>query len=105
MKRNRVAFAIIAALFLFSSGCVVTERPGDRRARTYYYYPDYEIYYYPHVERYYWRERGDWRYDSKPPPRFVLRERERVRIDSRDDPHNDHERVRKTYPPGRYDKR
>ena len=104
MKRREMVSAILAALLLFISGCVVAERPGGRYSERYYYYPDHEIYFYPRVAEYYWFERGDWRHGPKPPPRFVLRDRDRVRIDSDHEPHNDHERNRKSYPPGRQDR-
>lgn len=104
MKRRQIASAIVAALLLFASGCVVAERPGRGRVETYYYYPDYEVYYYPRVGRYYWLERGEWRREPQPPPRFVLRERERVRIDMDHEPHTDHDRIKRSYPPGRYDR-
>lgn len=105
MKRKKVAsIAIVAALLLVFSGCIVAEGPGHRRVETYYYYPDHEVYYYPRVSSYYWIERGEWRHGPQPPPRFVLRERERVRIDLDHEPHNDHERIKKSHPPGRYDR-
>jgi hypothetical protein len=105
MKVRGIGLAVIvAALLSFSAGCVVEERPGYRRLETYYYYPDYEVYYYPRVQKYYWLERGDWRNGPQPPSRFVLRERERVRIDLDREPHTDHARIKKSYPPGRYDR-
>jgi hypothetical protein len=105
MKGRGIGLAVIAAVLLsFTSGCLVAETPGSRRMETYYYYPDYEVYFYPRVQRYYWFERGEWRNAPQPPPRFVLRERERVRIDLDHDPHTDHERIKKTYPPGRYER-
>jgi hypothetical protein len=105
MKGKAIAFAVVlAALLPFSSGCVVAERPGYGRVETYYYYPDYEVYYYPRVQRYYWFERGEWRNGPQAPARFVLRDRERVKIDLDREPHTDHARIKKTYPPGRYEK-
>jgi hypothetical protein len=104
MKRREMFSVIVSALILFSSGCVVAERPGDRRLETYYYYPDAEVYYYPRVTKYYWYDRGAWRNGPKPPPRFVLRDRDRVRIDSDHEPYRDHDRYRKSYPPGRHDR-
>jgi hypothetical protein len=103
MKRREMAAALVGAILLFTSGCVVGDRSG-RRMETYYYYPDYEIYYYPHAGSYYWRERDDWRHGPKPPPRFVLRDRDRVRIDMDHDPRNDHDRIKKSYPPGHRDR-
>jgi hypothetical protein len=105
MKGKGIGLAVIAAAFLaFASGCLVAETPGRGRVESYYYYPDQEVYYYPRVQRYYWFERGEWRNSPQPPPRFVLRERERVRIDLDREPHTDHERIKKTYPPGHYEK-
>ena len=103
MKRRDVLSAIVAAFLLSASGCLVTERRGRGRAETYYYYPDYEVYFYPNG-RYYWRDRDEWRNGPQPPPRFVLRDRERVRIDLDHEPHRDHDRIKKSYPPGRYDR-
>jgi hypothetical protein len=104
MKRRDALSVIAAAILLSASGCVVAERRGRGRIETYYYYPDYEVYFYPHVGRYYWRESDEWRHGSQPPPRFVLRDRERVRIDLDHEPHTDHDRVKKSHPPGRYDR-
>lgn len=101
MKRREMISAMVAALLMYSSGCVVAERPGRG---TYYYYPDDEVYYALREGRYYWYERGDWRYDRKPPPRFVLRDRDRVRIDSDHEPYKDHDKYRKSYPPRRRDR-
>ena len=104
MKRKEMAsMAIVATLLLLFSGCIVAEGPGRRQMETYYYYPDHEVYYYPRVSNYYWFERGEWRHGPQPPPRVVLRDRERVRIDSDHDPHTDHERIKKDHQPGRYD--
>ena len=106
MKGRAIGLAVIAAALLsFSSGCIVAERPVSygRQQEAYYYYPDYEVYYYPRVQRYYWIERGEWRNGPQPPPRFVLRERERVRIDLDHEPHTDHARIKKSYPPRRYE--
>jgi hypothetical protein len=104
MKRRELLYALAAGFFLSASGCVVAERGGRGRRETYYYYPDYEVYFYPHVGRYYWRERDEWRHGDRPPPRFVLRDRERVRIDMDHEPHTDHDRIKKSHPPGRYDR-
>ena len=107
MKGSAIGLAVIAAALLsFLSGCIVAERPVayGRPQETYYYYPDYEVYFYPRVQRYYWFERGEWRNGPQPPSRFVLRERERVRIDLDHEPHIDHERIKKSYPPGRYER-
>jgi hypothetical protein len=105
MKGRGLGLALIAvALLSFSFGCVVTGRPGHGSLEPYYYYPDYEVYYYPRVQKYYWYERGEWRNAPQPPPRFVLRDRERVRIDLDHEPLTDHERIKKTYPPGHYDR-
>ena len=107
MKGRGMALVVALAMLLpFSSGCIVEDssRPGYARQETYYYYPDHEVYYYPNVRRYYWFERGEWRYGAQAPPRFVLREQERVRIDLDREPHTDHARIKKSYPPGRYEK-
>ena len=105
MKRRGTTLAVIAALLLlFCSGCVVAERPGYGGRQTYYYYPDQEVYYYPRDQRYYWRDRDEWRNGPQPPPRFALSDRQRVRIDSDHDPHTEHDRIKKQYPPGHYDK-
>ena len=105
MKSRGLVLALITiALLSFSSGCVVAERPGYGRLEPYYYYPNYEVYYYPRVQRYYWYERGAWINAPQPPPRFVLRDRDRVRIDLDHEPVRDHERIKKNYPPGRSDR-
>jgi hypothetical protein len=103
MKRREIASAIVATILLFTSGCVVADRPG-RHMETYFYYPDSEVYYYPRVSSYYWRERDEWRLGPKPPSWFDLRDRDRVRIDMDHDPHTDHDRIKKSYPPGRRDR-
>jgi hypothetical protein len=95
---------IAAALMLFVSGCVVAERDYHGGRESYYYYPDYEVYYYPRAGWYYWYEGGSWRHDSRPPSRFVLNERDRVRLDWNREPHLDHDRIRRDYP-GRRDDR
>jgi hypothetical protein len=106
MKGRAVGLAIIAAAFLsFASACLIAERPGYGRTESYYYYPDHEVYYYPRVQRYYWQERGEWRNGPQPPSRFVLRERERVKIDLDREPHTDHARIKQSHPPGRYEDR
>ena len=104
MKRREMLSMMAAAVLGYSSGCVVSDGP-DRR--TYYYYPDEEVYYYhPRDGRYYWydRDRREWRNDRNPPPRFTPRDRDRVRIDSDREPYKDHDRNKKDYPPGRYDR-
>ncbi|HEX9442805.1 MAG TPA: hypothetical protein VGA73_01730 [Candidatus Binatia bacterium] len=104
MNVRAVGFAVVAAALLsLTSACVVSDRPGYGRTEAYYYYPDQEVYYYPRVQRYYWSERGEWRNGREPPSRFVLRDRERVRIDMDHEPHTDHARIRQSYPPGRYE--
>jgi len=103
MTRREMLNGMLATLLLFASGCVVEDRSG-RRHDTYYYYPDYEIYFYPRVARYYWRERDEWRWGPNPPPRYTLRDRDRVRFDWDREPHRDHDRVRQKYPPGRRDR-
>ena len=104
MKIKHLASAFAAAILLFTSACVVADRSPHRRVETYYYYPDYEVYFYPHAGRYYWRDRDDWRNGPQPPPRFALRDRDRVRIDLDHEPHKDHDRIKKSYPPGRFDR-
>jgi hypothetical protein len=107
MKRRETALVVaLATLLPLSSGCIVEERPRPAYARqeTYYYYPDDEVYYYPSARRYYWLERGEWRYGAQPPPRFVLRERERVKLDLDYEPHTQHARIKSNYPPGQYRK-
>ena len=104
MKRRDVLSAMAAALLLSVSGCMVEERRGRGRVESYYYYPDWEVYFYPRVGRYYWRDRDEWRYGNQPPPRYVLRDRERVRIDLDHEPHTDHDRIKRDHPPGRYDR-
>jgi len=105
MNARGIGLALIAiALLSFSFGCVVAGRPGYGHLQPYYYYPDYEVYYYPRVQRYYWYERGAWRNAPQPPPRFVLRDRERVRLDLDHEPISDHERIKKAHPPGHYDR-
>lgn len=101
MKRRDVLSAIAAAILLSVSGCVVEERRGRRM---YYYYPDWEVYFHPDDRRYWWRDRDEWRHGDRPPPRFVLRDRERVRIDLDDEPPRDHDRIKRDHPPGRYDR-
>jgi len=103
MKRREMLSMMAAAVLGYSSGCVVSDGP-DRR--TYYYYPDEEVYYHPRDGRYYWydRDRREWRNDRNPPPRFTPRDRDRVRIDSDREPYKDHDRNKKDYPPGRYDR-
>ena len=101
MKRREMLSVMAGALLLYTSGCVAPDGPGRR---TYYYYPNDEVYYYPSEGRYYWNDRGQWRDDRNPPPRFVPRDRDRVRIDSDHEPYKDHDKNKKTYPPGRYDR-
>lgn len=101
MKRREMFSVMAGALLLYASGCVVADGPGRR---TYYYYPNDEVYYYPSEGRYYWYDRGQWRDDRNPPPRFVPRDRDRVRIDSDHEPYKDHDKNKKTYPRGRYDR-
>jgi hypothetical protein len=101
---NALFLGVIAALMLLVSGCVVADR-GDYRAGgrdTYYYYPDDEVYFYPRVGEYYWYEGGVWRHDRRAPARFVLRDR--VQLDWDREPHRDHDRVRRDYPPRRDDR-
>src|SRR5215470_10537920 len=98
--------AVIAALTISLAGCVV---PGDPYygygygrggyGDTYYYYPNAEIYYYPGVDLYYWYEGGDWHYGRRAPERYVLRDRDRVTLHWNGEPHRDHDRVRREYPP------
>ena len=76
--------------------------PGSRQ--TYYYYPDQEVYYYPRDQRYYWRDRNEWRNGPQPPSRYTLSDRQRVRIESDHDPHTEHEKIKKQYPQGHYDR-
>ena len=120
MKRIEIAlFAIVLALPIFTSGCVVEERGrvvesdrggpppwapayGYRRQETYYYYPDVEVYFYPSVRRYYWLERGEWRYGSQPPRQVVIEERTRVTLDLDFEPHTQHAKIKNNYPPGHY---
>jgi hypothetical protein len=103
MRRKETVFiAIVAALALFVSACIVAET-SRRGGESYYYYPDNEIYFYPQVGWYYWFEGGDWRHGAQPPARFVLRDRDRVRFDWEREPHRDHDRIRRDYPPGRRD--
>ena len=104
MTTRYLASAFMAAVLLFTSACVVADSPGHRRVETYYYYPNYEVYFYPHVGDYYWRERDEWRHGPQPPPRFALRDRDRVRIDLDHEPHRDHDRIKKSYPPDRFDR-
>ena len=102
MKRREMLSGMAGALLLYTSGCAVEDRRGRR---TYYYYPNDEVYYNPFRQLYYWFDRGRWWDDRNPPPRFVPRDRDRVRIDSDDEPWKDHDRYKKTYPPGgRYDR-
>ena len=106
MKGRAIGLAVIAAALLsFASACIVADRPGNYGRQEYYYYPDQEVYFYPGSNRYYWQERGEWRNGPRAPERFVLRERERVRIDLDHEPHLDHARIRQSYPPGRYEER
>jgi hypothetical protein len=103
MKGRAIGLAVVAAALLsFASACVVADRPGYGSGygrQEYYYYPDQEVYFYPGSHRYYWQERGEWRYGAQAPSRFVLRERDRVRIDLDREPHTDHARIRQMYPP------
>ena len=101
MKRRNILSAIAGALLLFTSGCLVA---GGPVRRTYYYYPDDQVYYYPSEGRYYWFDRGQWRDERNPPPRFIPRDRDRVRIDSDHEPYKDHERNQKLYPSTRNDR-
>ena len=127
MKRRNLALVVaLGTLLPFSSGCFVEERPRrevvvepergggpppwapahgySRQVERYEYYPDIEVYYYPNVRRYYWLERGEWRFGAQPPPRFVLRERERVTLDLDYEPHTQHAKIKSNYPPGQYRK-
>jgi hypothetical protein len=105
MTRRGILFvAFMTMLLPLFAGCIVAERPGPGNRESYYYYPNDEVYYYPNVRQYYWNERGDWRHGPQPPPRFALRDRDRVRFDWNREPHNDHDRIRRDYPPGRGDK-
>ena len=107
MKPRKMALVVaLAAVLPVSSGCIVEERPRPvyGRQQSYHYYPDYEVYYYPSFRRYYWIERGEWRFGAEPPPRFVLRERERVTLDLDYEPHTQHGRIKNNYPPGQYRK-
>lgn len=103
MKTRALGLAAVAAALLsLASACVVADRPGYRSGygrQEYYYYPDQEVYFYPGSNRYYWQERGEWRYGAQAPSRFVLRERDRVRIDLDHEPHTDHARIKQSYPP------
>jgi hypothetical protein len=103
VKIKEVALAVPAvALLAFVSGCAVSdyrEYPGYAGYDAYYYYPDYEVYYYPRVHQYWWRDGNDWRHGDGAPSRFVLQDRDRVRIDMDHEPHNDHARVKEMFPP------
>ncbi len=101
MKKSRITLAAIAAVLLsFLSGCVVAEGPR-RGIETYYYYPNDEVYYYPNARRYYWLDRGEWRNGPQPPSRFVLRDRDRVRLDMDHEPIRDHDKIKREHPPKR----
>jgi hypothetical protein len=103
-RLNALFLGVVAALMLLVSACVVADR-GDYYAGgrdTYYYYPDDEVYFYPRVGEYYWYEGGVWRHDRRVPTRFVLRDR--VRVDWNREPHLDHDRIRRDYPPRRDDR-
>lgn len=104
MTRRDALSAMAAAFLLTVAGCVVEERRGRGRLETYYYYPDWEVYFYPRAGRYWWRERDEWRHGPHAPSRFVLRDRERVRIEIDHEPPTDHDRIRRAHPPGRYDR-
>ncbi|GEM_PF-1297721 len=100
MKITETALAVIAvALLAFASSCAVeADYPGYAGYDAYYYYPDYEVYYYPRSHQYWWRDGNDWRHGDRAPSRFVLRDRDRVRIDMDHQPHTDHARVRDMHP-------
>jgi hypothetical protein len=59
MNRRAMVSAVLAALLLFASGCVVAESPAGRGYESYYYYPDAEVYFYPRIAEYYWFELGN----------------------------------------------
>jgi hypothetical protein len=99
MKIRQTALAVsAAALLAFGSGCAVSDYPSYAGYDAYYYYPDYEVYYYPRVHQYWWRDGGEWRHGDRSPSHFVLRDRDRVRIDMDHKPHTDHARVRDMHP-------
>ncbi|HEY1265789.1 MAG TPA: hypothetical protein VGH16_00935 [Candidatus Binatia bacterium] len=100
MKVRETALAVVAAALLaFVSGCAVeADYPGYAGYDAYYYYPDYEVYYYPRSHQYWWRDGNNWRNGDRPPARFNLHDRDRVRIDMDHPPHTDHARVREMFP-------
>jgi len=104
-RKTTLLFGILAALMLFVGGCVVAEPQYAGGRGEYYYYPDYEVYFYPSVGLYYWYEGGNWHHDRRVQDRYVLRERDRVRLNWNREPHLDHDRIRRDYPGHRDDNR
>jgi hypothetical protein len=107
IKGRQIVFVAIAAVVLsLAAGCVVADRSDGRYGRheTYYYYPDDEVYFYPATRLFYWLDFGEWRHDRQAPRRYRLDERRRVKLDLDYEPHTQHPRIRKNYPPHRDDR-
>ncbi|HEX9442806.1 MAG TPA: hypothetical protein VGA73_01735 [Candidatus Binatia bacterium] len=100
MKGKAIGRAVVAAaLFLISSACAVPEGAGYARVESYFYYPDEEVYFYPAAREYFWIEGGEWRHGPRAPARFVLKDREKVRLDMDHPPHTEHARIKQVYRP------
>lgn len=118
--KGTIGAILLALLLSFATGCVVAERPhrevvvvesrepgpppwapahGWRRKHEYHYYPTIQVYYYPHVHRYYWLEGGDWRVSARLPAHYVVEQHKRVVIELDDEPHKQHHKIKRDYPP------
>lgn len=100
MKVREIGLAVVAAALLsFASACVPAA--GYAGVETYYYYPDDEVYFYPRVNEFFWFDGGTWRHGPRAPARFVLNNRERVKIDMDHPPYTEHARIKEVYKPRR----